>query len=193
MQCFAIRFRPQRCTFFRFNVQPLIGGSFIVLHLYCERCFVQQHVKRHKCDLFCQRIVRQGVVNSDLCRGRQTIKCECVKNDCRILTSYFTPSALHSTTPVEPAASSENLSLHSPFSTWSDARFLPKKTFSRYENRIGPSWSGGWYKTFTFSSDDWAMEESLDATCNEKHITFFEQVNTTKWSQNDDKKLLVSN
>lgn len=69
-------------------------------------------------------------------------------------TSYLTCSNLHSTTPVEPAASNANLSLHSPFSTRTAARFLPKKTFSRYENKIGPCKSGGWKRTFVFSSDD---------------------------------------
>lgn len=51
--------------------------------------------------------------------------------------------ALHSTTPVDPAASKAKRSLHSPASTRTDARFLPKNTFSLYENRIGPSSSGG--------------------------------------------------
>lgn len=58
-------------------------------------------------------------------------------------TSYLTCSYLHSTTPVDPAASRANLSLHSPDSMRTAARFLPKNTFSRYENSIGPSKSAG--------------------------------------------------
>lgn len=59
---------------------------------------------------------------------------------------------LHSITPEEPATSSENFSLQSPDSTRTDAFFLPKKAFSRNEKRIAPSYSGGWYRRFVFSS-----------------------------------------
>lgn len=140
MQRLVIGFGPQWCTIFRFNGQPGIAGSLIILHLYSEWCFVHQNIKRHEGDLFCQRIVRQGIMNSNL-RKRQIDESflRTWKIEVNNITSYLRPSALHSTTPVDPAASSENLSLQSPFSTRSEARFLPKNTFSRYENRMGPS------------------------------------------------------
>lgn len=47
-----------------------------------------------------------------------------------IHTSCLILSEMHSTTPVDPAASRANLSLHSPFSMRKDARFLPKNDFS---------------------------------------------------------------
>lgn len=60
--------------------------------------------------------------------------------------------ALHCTTPLDPATSNEKRSLHSPESILIAAFFLPKKAFSRNENRIGPSYSGGWYRMLVFSS-----------------------------------------
>lgn len=52
--------------------------------------------------------------------------------------------ALQETTPLEPATSKEKRSHHSPESTLIAAFFFPKKAFSRKENKIGPSYSGGW-------------------------------------------------
>lgn len=66
LQRFTIGFHPKWWTFFRINGQPMITGTFTVLYLNCKWCCVHQHIKRCECDLFCQRIVGQSVVNSDL-------------------------------------------------------------------------------------------------------------------------------
>jgi hypothetical protein len=100
--------------------------------------------------------MRQDILNSNLDeredkKKKQIINLMSAVNNVN-LTRYVISFDLHSTTPLEPATSSENLSHHSPESTRIAAFFLPKKAFSRNENRIGPSYSGGWYKILVFSS-----------------------------------------
>lgn len=65
----------------------------------------------------------------------------------------MTPLSLQTTTPEEPATSSENLSDHSPCSILMLAFFLPKKFLALKENKIGPLKLAGWYKIFKFSSE----------------------------------------